>query len=116
MQELDRPYSKEREDLKRELSALLDQDLTTRRHQPIPPPLLPPGAPGDGHLDDLVRQVRQWQPGQQGVTVARLLHASLTGLTEEGRKELLTGLADAVRAFGDDGTAQHLAFPPGETS
>ncbi|MCG7207259.1 hypothetical protein [Streptomyces arenae] len=42
----DRPYSKEREDVKRELSALLDQDLIARRNQPIAPQPSPPGASG----------------------------------------------------------------------
>ncbi|MEV7541007.1 hypothetical protein [Streptomyces sp. NPDC089915] len=35
VQGLDRPYSSERESLKRQLSALLDQDLLARRQQPI---------------------------------------------------------------------------------
>lgn len=43
----DRPYSKEKEDLKRELSALLDQDLIARRNQPVAPQPSSPGAPGD---------------------------------------------------------------------
>ncbi|MGW6526669.1 hypothetical protein [Streptomyces venezuelae] len=48
----DRPYSKEREDLKRELSALLDQDLIARRNQPIATQSSSPGAPdGESHAN-----------------------------------------------------------------
>jgi hypothetical protein len=48
----DRPYSKEREDLKRALSALLDQDLIARRNQPITSQSSSPGAPdGESHAD-----------------------------------------------------------------
>lgn len=72
------------------------------------------GPPAGTDLDDLVREVRQWQPGQQWVTVAQLLHNFVAGLTEEGRKELLTILADAVRAFGDESTAHRLALLLGE--
>jgi hypothetical protein len=72
------------------------------------------GPPVGTDLDDLVREVHQWQPGQQWVTAAQLLHNFVTGLTEEGRKELLTLLVDAVRAFGDDNTAHHLALLSGE--
>ncbi|MCX3063715.1 hypothetical protein [Streptomyces beihaiensis] len=43
----DRPYSKEKDDLKRELSALLDQDLIARRNQPIGGQPLSPGASCD---------------------------------------------------------------------
>ncbi|MGV9395130.1 hypothetical protein [Streptomyces sp. NPDC003668] len=43
----DRPYSPEKEDLKRELSALLDQDLIARRSQPIPSRHSSAGAPSD---------------------------------------------------------------------
>lgn len=68
------------------------------------------GPPADTDLGDLVREVRQWQPGQQWVTVAQLLHDFVGGLTEEGRKELLIILADAVRAFGDEDTAHRLAL------
>ncbi|ADI05823.1 hypothetical protein SBI_02702 [Streptomyces bingchenggensis BCW-1] len=72
------------------------------------------GPPAGTDLEDLVREVRQWQPGQQWVTAAQLLHDFVSGLTEEGRKELLTILADAVRAFGDENTAHHLALLSGE--
>ncbi|MCX3063714.1 hypothetical protein [Streptomyces beihaiensis] len=73
------------------------------------------GGPPEGtDLETLVREVRQWQPGQQWVTVAQLLHDFVAGLTEEGRKELLTILADAVRAFGDENTAHRLALLSGE--
>ncbi|MEU5646402.1 hypothetical protein [Streptomyces milbemycinicus] len=52
----DRPYSEEKEDLKRELSSLLDQDLIARRIQPIAPQPSSPGAPanepqGDAEVD-----------------------------------------------------------------
>ncbi|WP_455353796.1 hypothetical protein [Streptomyces sp. SYSU K217416] len=43
----DRPYTEEKEDLKRELSALLDQDLIARRNQPIGSQPASPSAPGD---------------------------------------------------------------------
>ncbi|MBL1091078.1 hypothetical protein JK360_17000 [Streptomyces sp. 9-7] len=43
----DRPYSEEKEDLKRELSALLDQDLIARRSQPLASQPSTPGAPSD---------------------------------------------------------------------
>ncbi len=72
------------------------------------------GPPSGTDLDDLVREVQQWQPGQQWVTVAQILHDFVAGLTTEGRKELLTLLADAVRAFGDDRTAHRLALLAGE--
>ncbi|MFJ2019625.1 hypothetical protein [Streptomyces nodosus] len=72
------------------------------------------GPPTGTDLDDLVREVQRWQPGQQWVTVAQLLHDFVAGLTEEGRKELLTLLADAVRAFGDEHTAHRLALLSGE--
>ncbi|WP_437071774.1 hypothetical protein [Streptomyces sp. enrichment culture] len=72
------------------------------------------GPPMGTDLDDLVREVQQWQPGQQWVTVAQLLHDFVASLTEEGRKELLTLLADAVRAFGDERTAHRLALLAGE--
>ncbi|MGX1560936.1 hypothetical protein [Streptomyces sp. NPDC055506] len=48
----DRPYSEEKEDLKRELSALLDQDLIARRNQPIGVHPSSPGAPGDASQAD----------------------------------------------------------------
>jgi hypothetical protein len=48
------------------------------------------------------------------VTVAQLLHNFVAGLTEEGRRELLTLLVDAVRAFGDEYTADRLALLSGE--
>ncbi|MFH8513678.1 hypothetical protein ACH4CE_00715 [Streptomyces gelaticus] len=72
------------------------------------------GPPTGTDLDDLVREVQQWQPGQQWVTVAQLLHNFVAGLTEEGRRELLTLLVDAVRAFGDEHTAHRLALISGE--
>ncbi|MFE0701922.1 hypothetical protein [Streptomyces sp. NPDC058872] len=72
------------------------------------------GPPTGTDLNDLVREVQQWQPGQQWVTVAQLLHNFVAGLTEEGRRELLTLLVDAVRAFGDEHTAHHLALLSGE--
>jgi hypothetical protein len=72
------------------------------------------GPPTGTDLDDLVREVQQWQPGQQWMTAAQLLHDFVAGLTEEGRKELLTLLADAVRAFGDEYTAHRLAHLSGE--
>jgi hypothetical protein len=53
-------------------------------------------------------------PGRQWVAAAQLLHDFVTGLTEEGRKELLALLADAVRAFGDEHTAHRLALLSGE--
>jgi hypothetical protein len=43
----DRPYSEEKENLKRELSALLDQDLIARRSQPIAYRHSSSGASGD---------------------------------------------------------------------
>ncbi|WP_051838992.1 hypothetical protein [Streptomyces sp. NRRL F-5126] len=72
------------------------------------------GPPMGTDLDDLVREVQQWQPGQQWVSVAQLLHDFVANLTEEGRKELLTLLADAVRAYGDERTAHRLALLAGE--
>ncbi|SCK25933.1 MULTISPECIES: hypothetical protein [unclassified Streptomyces] len=72
------------------------------------------GPPTGTNLDNLVREVQQWQPAQQWVTVAELLHNFVSGLTEEGRKELLVILADAVRAFGDEHTAQRLTLISGE--
>lgn len=73
------------------------------------------GGPQPGtDFSDLVREIRQWQPGQQWVTVAQLLHEFLTGLSAEGRKELLTLLTDAVKAFGSDETAQRLTALAGE--
>ncbi len=46
----DRPYSEEKEDLKRELSALLDQDLIARRNQPVAPQ--PSAAPSNRPTGD----------------------------------------------------------------
>lgn len=68
------------------------------------------GPPTGTNLEELVREVRQWQPGERWVTVAQLLHGFVANLTEAGRKELLVILADAVRAFGDENTAQRLAL------
>lgn len=68
------------------------------------------GPPTGTDLGDLVREIQQWQPGQKWVIVAQLLHDFVAGLTEEGRKELLTLLADAVRAFGEEHTAHRLAL------
>lgn len=65
-------------------------------------------------LRDLVREIQQWQPGRQWVTVAQLLHEFLANLSAEGRRELLTLLIDAVQAFGADETAQRLAYLAGE--
>ncbi|MBP8533119.1 hypothetical protein [Streptomyces sp. MK37H] len=72
------------------------------------------GPPRGTDLSSLVHEVQQWQSGQQWVTVAQLLHEFVNSLTTEGRKELLTILADAVRAFGDDDTAYRLASLAGE--
>ncbi|MFF8579334.1 hypothetical protein ACF05R_11525 [Streptomyces albidoflavus] len=72
------------------------------------------GPPAGTNLEELVREVRQWQPGEQWVTVAQLLHGFVANLTEAGRKELLVILADAVRTFGDENTAQRLALLSGE--
>lgn len=72
------------------------------------------GPPTGTDLGGLVREIQQWQPGQQWVTVAQLLHDFVANLKEEGRKELLTLLADAVRAFGDEHTAHRLALISGE--
>jgi hypothetical protein len=69
-----------------------------------------PGA----DLAGLVREIRQWQPGQQWVAVAQLLHEFLTSMSAEGRKELLTLLIDAVKAFGAEETAQRLISLAGE--
>ncbi|MEU0631463.1 hypothetical protein [Streptomyces sp. NPDC005989] len=72
------------------------------------------GPPTGTNLEELVREVRQWQPGQQWVTIAQLLHDFVANLTEAGRKELLIILTDAVRAFGDENTAHRLALLSGE--
>ncbi|MFE0701923.1 hypothetical protein [Streptomyces sp. NPDC058872] len=48
----DRPYTEEKEDLKRELSALLDQDLIARRNQPVVSQPASPSTPGDEPQDD----------------------------------------------------------------
>jgi hypothetical protein len=72
------------------------------------------GPPAGTNLEELVREVRQWQPGQQWVTVAQLLQDFVANLTEAGRKELLIILTDAVRAFGDENTAHRLALLSGE--
>lgn len=65
-------------------------------------------------LGDLVREIQQWQPGRQWVTVAQLLHEFFANLSTEGRRELLTLLIDAVQAFGADETAERLASFAGE--
>ncbi|GAA2651422.1 hypothetical protein GCM10010400_03490 [Streptomyces aculeolatus] len=67
------------------------------------------GPPAGTNLEELVREIRQWQPGQRWVTAAQLLHTFVSGLSEEGRKELLIIFSDAVRAFGDEHTAHRLA-------
>ncbi|MFG3197997.1 hypothetical protein ACGFYT_17850 [Streptomyces sp. NPDC048208] len=72
------------------------------------------GPPAGTNLEDLVREVRQWQPGQKWVTVAQLLQDFVANLTEAGRKELLIILTDAVRTFGDENTARRLALLSGE--
>ncbi len=73
------------------------------------------GAPPAGtSLPDLVREVQQWQPQARWVVVAQLLHDFVAGLTEEGRKELLTILAKAVKVHGDEKTAQALINAAGE--
>ncbi|MDI3405401.1 hypothetical protein [Streptomyces cavernicola] len=64
--------------------------------------------PENTELSGLVREIQEWQPEQRWVTVAQLLHKFVNGLTLEGRKELLTILADIVRSFGDEGTAGQL--------
>ncbi|XIE80159.1 hypothetical protein AB6O49_23645 [Streptomyces sp. SBR177] len=66
------------------------------------------GPPADASLPDLVREVQEWQPQARWVAVAQLLHDFVAGLTEEGRKELLTILAKAVKVHGDEKTAQAL--------
>ncbi|MEU8772612.1 hypothetical protein [Streptomyces sp. NPDC048606] len=68
------------------------------------------GPPSGSDLDELVRDIQQWQPGQRWVTAAQLLHEFVVGLSAEGRKELLTLLVDAVRTFGDEQTAHQLAL------
>ncbi|WP_181009032.1 MULTISPECIES: hypothetical protein [unclassified Streptomyces] len=68
------------------------------------------GPPTGTDLENLVREIQQWQPEQKWVIVAQLLHEFVAGLTEEGRRELLTLLADAVRAFGEEHTAYRLAL------
>ncbi|MFG2918026.1 hypothetical protein ACGF0D_34685 [Kitasatospora sp. NPDC048298] len=73
------------------------------------------GAPPVGtDVTELVREVQQWQPGQRWVTAAQLLHDFVSGLSNEGRKELLTILADSVRAYGNEEVAKHLANLTGE--
>ncbi|MFI8850296.1 hypothetical protein ACIGW3_08915 [Streptomyces sp. NPDC053499] len=72
------------------------------------------GPPTGTNLEELVREVRQWQPNQQWVTMAQLLHTFVASLSEEGRKELIIILSDAVRAFGDENTAHRLALLSGE--
>ncbi|MEU2758459.1 hypothetical protein [Streptomyces albidoflavus] len=74
------------------------------------------GGPEVGtDLVALVREVQLWQPENRWVTVAQLLHGFVTGLSEENRKELLTILADAVKAFGDEALARRLAAVAGES-
>ncbi|MEU2910339.1 hypothetical protein ACFYM3_24175 [Streptomyces massasporeus] len=72
------------------------------------------GPPAGTSLPDLVREVQQWQPQARWVVVAQLLHDFVAGLTEEGRKELLTILAKAVQVHGDEKTAQALIKAAGE--
>ncbi|MCT9138291.1 hypothetical protein N4G67_04255 [Streptomyces violarus] len=72
------------------------------------------GPPAGTSLPDLVREVQQWQPQARWVVVAQLLHDFTAGLTEEGRKELLTILAKAVKVHGDDKIAQALIEAAGE--
>lgn len=87
----DRPYSKEKDDLKRELSALLDQYLIARRSQPAAPlPSSPNGAVDVAHAlvhEDLLgaevlhhgpvgmaRAVRREGPWQSGPSKRRPGH------------------------------------------
>lgn len=72
------------------------------------------GPPAGTSLPDLVREVQQWEPQARWVVVAQLLHDFVAGLTEEGRKELLTILAKAVKVHGDEKTAQALINATGE--
>jgi hypothetical protein len=72
------------------------------------------GPPAGASLPDLVREVQQWQSQARWVVVAQLLHDFVAGLTEEGRKELLTILAKAVQVHGDEKTAQALIKTAGE--
>ncbi len=46
--------------------------------------------------------------------IAQLLHDFATGLTKEGRKELVTILARAIKVHGDEKTAQALIDAAGE--
>ncbi|MFH9985792.1 hypothetical protein [Streptomyces luteogriseus] len=72
------------------------------------------GPPAGMDLEDLVRTVRQWQPGQQWVVVAQVIHDFVGKLTPEGCKELLVLLAGTVRAFGDEDAARALTAIAGE--
>lgn len=72
------------------------------------------GPPTGTDLEELVRTVRQWQPGQQWVVVAQVLHDFVSKLTPEGCKELLTLLAGTVKAFGDEDAARALTAIAGE--
>ncbi|MEU4999679.1 hypothetical protein [Streptomyces sp. NPDC021622] len=72
------------------------------------------GPPAGTDLEELVRTVRQWQPGQQWVVVAQVIHDFVSKLTPEGCKELLVLLAGTVRAFGDEDAARALTAIAGE--
>ncbi|WP_405365685.1 hypothetical protein [Kitasatospora sp. NBC_00039] len=72
------------------------------------------GPPAGTDLTDLVREVQQWQPQARWVAIAQLLHDFVAGLSEEGRKELLTILANAVRVYGEEPLAQRLTSAGGE--
>ncbi|MFF4751529.1 hypothetical protein ACWD5R_05200 [Streptomyces sp. NPDC002514] len=72
------------------------------------------GPPAGTDLEDLVRTVRQWQPGQQWVVVAQVIHDFVGKLTPEGCKELLVLLAGTVRAFGDEDAARALTAIAGD--
>ncbi|MEV0846396.1 hypothetical protein AB0J21_11060 [Streptomyces sp. NPDC049954] len=72
------------------------------------------GPPTGTDLEELVRTVRQWQPGQQWVVVAQVIHDFAGKLTPEGCKELLVLLAGTVGAFGDEDAARALTAIAGE--
>lgn len=72
------------------------------------------GPPAGTDLEDLVRTVRQWQPGQRWVVVAQVIHDFVSKLTPEGCKELLVLLAGTVEAFGDEDASRALTAIAGE--
>ncbi|MGA4539023.1 hypothetical protein ACPA54_03430 [Uniformispora flossi] len=67
------------------------------------------GPPAGVDPVSLVEEIQRWQPDQQWVTVARLLHDFVAELSEQGRRELLLILAEAIRVYGNDTVAQTLA-------